>query len=71
MLFIRGIVKDPTPATFAMLDPVTIPIMELAMTAIFAGPPRTIPTSDIATFIMNLPTAVLRMIAAKTMKRRM
>ena len=53
----------PVVTTFAILDPETIPLSPLAITAAFAGPPLKLPSRDIARSIKYFPAPALSSIA--------
>ena len=48
--FIIGMVNEPVVTTFAFALPMIVPVMALAKTAAFAGPPRSLPAIDTESF---------------------
>ncbi len=53
MRFIIGMVTTPVDMMLLTGEPVTLPIMPEAATAIFAGPPRRLPISAMAVSVKN------------------
>ena len=56
--FMSGIVMEPVTMTLATALPLTDPIMPLETTAIIAGPPRYLPTSEPVNSMMNASAPV-------------
>lgn len=68
VLFIVGIVIQPSTATLATALPLIIPNSPLATTDTFAGPPRTLPRRAEANFVKNVPPPVACSVELKIMK---